>query len=372
MLSDIIGQRYAVQVLRNDLRDGHVTSSFLFYGPPHIGKYLAALQFAKEMLCENPPPGPDCCDACLSCRMIDSGKHPDVRSAHPAGPSRILRIAQIWPRDGVKDFPPEGALLHDLQFAPMRGRRRVFILADADALNEDAANSIVKVLEEPPDYATFILTAPSPSAVLPTIFSRCHSVRFQSVPAGEIARALNQRELCDDATARFLAAYSQGRIGEAIDLASDHDLRAARESVLHVADQLSSSRTAIHALKLADDLRKAGAKLGAAQRDGSDGAAEQSARQSAVAVLEILAYWYRDLLALSSGASDEAAVLNVDHAERLSAIAAHYSPDLLNQAVELILAIRSCVERNANAQIAFESMALRLIAMRGSTAAAAA
>jgi DNA polymerase-3 subunit delta' len=356
MLSEIIGQPYAVQILRNALSEDRVSGSFLFIGPPRTGKATAAREFARAALCEDPQPGPDSCGVCFSCRAIEHGKHPDVRAVQPAGPSRILRMPQIWPRDGVRDFPPESALLHDMHFAPVRGKRRIFIIEEADALNDDTANSILKVLEEPPPYAVFILTAPEADSVLPTIFSRCQTVRFRALPAAQIEQALVSRMLASDKEAAFLAAMSQGRIGQAMEMASDHSLRTARETVLLIAEQLSTTRLPIHALKLADDLRKAGSKLASAKKDGD---AEGGSRQASVAVLEILAHWHQDLLALSSG-SAEGALINRDHAQTLSAIAVGLSSATILAALDLILTVRDFVERNANGQIAFEALALRL------------
>ncbi len=364
MLSTIISQKYATTILQNYLREGHVTGSFLLVGPPHVGKATAALQFAKVIQCDHPQPGPDSCDVCSACLAVDTRRHPDVRSVAPTGPSQILRIPQIWPRDGVKDFPPENALLHNLSYAPVRGKRRVFIIEDADAFNEETGNSLLKALEEPPPYATFVLTAPSVSAVLPTIFSRCHTVRFQSVPASEIETALVERG-SDTSTARFLAAYSQGQVGTAIELASDEEMRTARETVILIAQQLSSTRTPIHALKLADELRKAGTKLAGSPKKDTGGDEPLGSRQSSVAVLEMLAFWYHDLLAITASGSDGAqSLVNADHTETLTRIAAHYDVPTLMKAIELVLALRGCVERNANAQIAFEALALRLIGLR--------
>jgi DNA polymerase-3 subunit delta' len=360
-MTELIGQPYAMEVLRNYLRDGHVSGTFLFVGPQHVGKTTAAFEFAKAMLCDRADGGMDCAGSCASCKAIDAGKHPDVRSVRPAGPSRILRIPQIWPRDGVKDFPPESALLHDLHFAPVRGRRRVFIIEDADALNDDTANSLLKVLEEPPPYATLILTAPSPSSVLPTVFSRSQTLRFQSVSPMAIEKALQGRYSVPAAEARFFAALSQGRIGSAIAMARDMEIRTVRDTVLAVAERLSATQSPLHALKLADDLRKAGSKLAGSISDSSDG--DTGARRSSVMALEVLATWYRDLLAYTAAGESEF-LINLDRIERIAAIAAKHSTAGLMAAIDLILAVRQCVERNANAQIAFEAMCLRLTTLR--------
>ncbi len=364
MLSEILGQSVAVQVLRNYLAGGMVAGSFLFVGPAHVGKAFAAREFAAAMLCEGEGGGLDACGVCASCRMVAGDRHPDLRTARPSGASRILRLPQIWPREGVKEFPSESALLRDLQFAPVRGRRRVFILEDADALNEDTANSLLKVLEEPPGYATFILTAPSASAVLPTIFSRCQTVRFQSVATAVIEDALTGRNLADASAAHFLAAYSQGQIGRAFSMAGDAELRAARETILDIAEKLSRKTPVIQGLKMADDLRKASAKLNGGSRAGAAdaGSSEPSSRSSLSGALEMLGSWYRDILALCCHV-DENSLVNVDRRTALKASAGGFSQSGAEQAIDLIVGVRDAIERNANAQIAVEALTLRLLSL---------
>src|SRR5947208_1402015 len=119
MLQDILGQTYATAVLQNALQDNRLAGSYLFVGPDGVGKATAAREFAK-ILCGATS------DADFVARSIDAKTFPDVRTVEPPR-SGIISIAQIWPRAGHKEHPPDNALLRDLHFEPMAGPRRVFI-----------------------------------------------------------------------------------------------------------------------------------------------------------------------------------------------------------------------------------------------------
>ena len=360
MFSEIIGQSHAIGALRGAVGSGRLPGTYLFVGPEHIGKTAAALALAQTLNCTADERSDllDGCGECYSCRSIASGTHPDVRSAAPSGPSRTLRIPQFWPREGVREHPADRAMLRDLHFAPVRAKRRVFIVEDADALNDDTANSLLKVLEEPPPYALFILTASATNSVLPTILSRSQAIRFRIVPTPDIERALKERHTLDEPHARFIAAFCQGRIGEAFRLASQPSLLEARQIVLDTASDLSSGTPLIHAYKIADDLRKAADKLGAGRKDE----AGESQRTALAHAIDIVTLWYGDLLrAVVAPQSTEP--VNSDRSAQIRAHAAHYDAASLARAIRILADARRYVERNASAQIATEAMALQLLAL---------
>ncbi|MDR3707385.1 MAG: hypothetical protein P4L33_03720 [Capsulimonadaceae bacterium] len=359
MFSTIIGQPQAVEVLKGAIENQRLVGTYLFVGPAHVGKATTALALAQALNCVGEPDAPfDGCGTCYGCRAIADGTHPDVRSAAPSGPSRTLRIPQFWPREGVREHPADRAMLRDLHFAPVRGKKRVFIIEDADALNDDTANSLLKVLEEPPAYAIFVLTAPSTNSVLPTILSRSQAVRFRTVAAPDIEQALVSRHGVDQAHARFLAAFTQGQIGEAFRLASHPALLDARQAVLDAASDLTSGSPLIAAYKVADDLRKAADKLTAGRKDD----AAESQRTALTHALDMVLLWYGDLLRIVV-AKDSLAPINADRAEMLHRHAAGYAPATLARAVAILNDTRRYIERNASAQIATEALALQLLAL---------
>jgi len=279
-----------------------------------------------------------------------------VRSLNPP-PSRIISVAQVWPRASHKEHPAENAMLRDFQFEPMAGPKRVFIIHDAEGLGRggaDAGNSLLKSLEEPPPYAHFILTAASTGGVMPTIVSRCQVVHFGLLPAEDIEAALTTRFGVAPAQARFLAAYSEGRLGRAVSLSRSPSLLAGRELLLDLARDLASAPP-IKSFKLGEEFRKLAPKLKASEEDEAAGDAEEKAgREPLGRALDLLAIFYRDVLAVTVLGADRAALVNVDRREEIVAAADRYSTEQMQRALALLLDIRQCVERNANSQLAID------------------
>ena len=349
MLQDILGQPYAVRVLENALQQDRLAGSYLFVGPDGVGKATAARQFAKR-LCGS------LTDDDATAKAIDAGKSPDVRSLNPP-PSRIISVAQVWPRASHKEHPAENAMLRDFQFEPMAGPKRVFIIHDAEGLGRggaDAGNSLLKSLEEPPPYAHFILTAASAGGVMPTIVSRCQVVQFGLLPAEDIEHALTTRFGVAPAQARFLAAYSEGRLGRAVSLARSPSLLAGRELLLDLARDLTSAPP-IKSFKLGEEFRKLAPKLKASEDDEAAGDAEEKAgREPLGRALDLLAVYYRDVLAVTVLGGAKVSLVNIDRREEIIEAADRFSTEQMQRALALILDIRQCVERNANSQLAID------------------
>lgn len=358
MLSNILGQPYAVTVLENALRDERLAGSYLFVGPDGVGKATAAREFAKSLCGASS-------DSDLVARSIQAGTFPDVRIITPPR-SGIISIAQVWPRAGHATHAPEAAMLRDLHFEPMAGPKRVFIIEGAEGLGRggaDAGNSLLKTLEEPPDYAHFILTATSLAGLMPTIISRCQVVPFGLLPADEIERTLVQKFDVAAGPAHFLAAYCEGRLGRAVTLARSPSVLAAREELLDWARDLVSAPP-IKSFKLGEELRKLAPKLKGAEEDASTEGGETekagSAREPLGRALDLLATYYRDVLAVRLIGETRASLVNLDRRVEIAGAAAHYEPSQLEEAIALTVGIRQAIERNANAQIATEALLTRL------------
>ncbi len=348
MLQDILGQPYAVRVLENAFQQDRLAGAYLFAGPDGVGKATAARQFAK-MLCGAAS------DTDPTARAIDAGKSPDVRTLDPP-PSRITSIAQLWPRSTHKDHLAENAMLRDLQYEPIAGLKRVFIIHDAEGLGRggaDAGNSLLKTLEEPPPYAHFVLTATSTGSVLPTIVSRCQVVHFGLLPASLIETTLQTRFDVPPAQARFLSAYSEGRLGRAVALARSPSLLAGREALLDLAYDLLTAPP-VKSFKLGEEFRKLAPKLKATEDDeAAEPGEEKAGREPLGRALDLLATYFRDVLSLGVLGPDRANLVNADRREQLVALA-RFPPERMEQALGLLLDVRQVIERNANSQLAVE------------------
>lgn len=215
-LSDVQHQPRALSLLRRSLAAGRVPHALLFEGPEGVGKECAAQALAARLLCEAPSDG-DACGACRSCRLMASGNHPDYhlihRGLHKQHPDKSIRAGKglFLAVDVVRHF-----LIEPASSAPSLGRRRVFVVRDAERMNEGAQNALLKTLEEPPGAACLILVTSSAQRLLPTIRSRCQPIGFDPLPDAFVRQQLTQRTGLDDREASALAGLAQGRLGAAL------------------------------------------------------------------------------------------------------------------------------------------------------------
>jgi DNA polymerase III subunit delta' len=362
----------AIAALRKALRNDQVAGTYLFLGPQGVGKTSLAMAFAQAAACLRPIPDPfDACGECDSCRRTLAGRQPEINLISPAGDQ--TQIWQFWDRDNK----PGGILQHTLPFAPTIGRRRVYILERADTLNEAAANSLLKVLEEPPPYALFILLAPHAARMLPTILSRSQLVRLTPAPVPHLTRFLQQTVGLDEGRARTMAAYAEGRTGTALRLARNAAVQEEIGRAVALAQELVDAPP-LRALRLAEGIRKLASGLkahadtdtatpeptsagpAANEESGEPTSKEKVGRRQLGLVLELLSACYRDLLALRLGGPD-APIIHGDRRPELSRLAETRPAESWMQCLEALLLARRRVDQNASIPLLTDWLALKLV-----------
>ena len=197
-LSDLAGQAPAVRLFRRALATGRLAQTYLLVGPEGTGKETCALAVVRELFCEFR----EACGGCRACGKLERGVHPDFLVLRPRGES--IRIAQV--RE-AEEF---------LRFRPLEAPVRVVLIPEAERLTPEAANALLKSLEEPPPYAHFLLTAVSAESLLPTIVSRSQVVRFRPLPPELIEEILRDRFGKEPEEARALALLAEGSLGRAL------------------------------------------------------------------------------------------------------------------------------------------------------------
>jgi DNA polymerase-3 subunit delta' len=210
--AEIRGQQRVVRLLRRALGRGHLPHALLFTGTDGVGKRLTAFTLAKALNCESGIG--ECCECCLSCRKAASGNHPDITTIECEG--TVIKIEQIR------------ALQQSLRFRPLEGRCRAVIIPDAQNLKTEAANALLKVLEEPPADNVIILTSLDTSALPSTIVSRCLHLRFQPLSAADIADYLLQTQAASPEQAGTVAALAGGSLSRALSLVDEEELSCRR------------------------------------------------------------------------------------------------------------------------------------------------
>ncbi|HEY3530138.1 MAG TPA: DNA polymerase III subunit delta' [Nocardioides sp.] len=219
----LVGQRQAVESLRAAASGHGMSHAFLFTGPPGSGRSNAAIAFAAALECEQQPPG---CGTCHSCHTVLAVSHADVT---------VVRTDRLSIGvDEVRDLVRRSAL------APVGRRWQVMIVEDADRLTDQAANALLKAIEEPTDRTVWMLCAPTVEDLLPTIRSRCRLVTLTTPSAEEVADFLVRTDGIDAALASYCARASQGHIGRARALARDEGARNRRKEVVSYPARLTT------------------------------------------------------------------------------------------------------------------------------------
>lgn len=215
----IEGHDAVIEQFRRALDRGRLASTFLFVGPPGIGKRTFAVKLAQALLCEGPHAQLNPCGNCHGCELAAAGNHPDLDMvAKPADKSAIPLDLLI----GQGERRLHEGLCHRLGLKPYLASRKIALIDDADSLNVEGANALLKTLEEPPPGSVLILIGTSADKQLPTIRSRCQIVRFAPLPNDLVARLLiSQGLVADTAQAERLASQSGGSLRQALDLADE-------------------------------------------------------------------------------------------------------------------------------------------------------
>ena len=328
---DAVGHDRAVTALQRGLDSDRVSHSFLIAGPPQVGKTTLAIDIARAVNCESDDRP---CSNCGQCRRISSGIHPDVRivGLEKARSGRLRTLISI---EQVRDVQRETSLL------PFEGRYRVIIFENAELFSEEAANSLLKTLEEPPERVLIVLVATDTRSVLPTIVSRCRLVQLRPVPAATIADLLIERKSLSEDRAREIAGLASGRAGWAVQAAEDPDMLKRVSNVLDEVESVVSSPLTErfdYAASLADRF----------PRD----------RRSVYSDLELWLSWWRDVLLV--GQEKPELVSNVARIESLSQAADRLSPTSVTNAIRTVMRTTFLLERNVSPRLALEGMMLKL------------
>lgn len=314
----IIGQDIAVKALRNIIRHGQARGAYLFTGPDGVGKRTAAIEFAKALNCEQGDG--DACDACASCKKIDSMNHPDVFVARPEGASFSIKIGTIR------------EIIYQASLKPYEGKKRIFIINDAEAMTEEAQNAFLKLLEEPPLNHIFILTGSNMAGFLPTVLSRCKALKFYSLSRGMIRDFLKAREAGEEEAILF-SHMAMGSLGRALDF-KEKNIIAQRDQTIN--DFFFRKSALLREDVLAEHIQKD---------------TEES--------LYMLLCWYRDLL-VSKFTEDVDRVLNIDRTREIFSYAARFSKEKLQKDILNIMDTMDYIGRNVNPKIALFNMAVEL------------
>ena len=310
--AQIIGQDKAKKLLHRAVEQNRLAHAFLFKGPMGVGKKTFARTFAAALNCQKPA-GHEPCGQCPSCVKFRSGSHPDFLVIEPEGAA--IKINQVR------------ELKKSLAFPPLEAKIRVALLCDIHTMRREAANSLLKTLEEPPNHTMLILTADEAGSILPTILSRCQTVPFFSLPQKEVAKILEQEAGIKPESAAALAAMAEGSLGRARLLLAKDLLGLRREIIDHLLRLEPNTPAAIQALT---ELAEAAAKL----------------KEDLNELLELLTTWLHDLFLFGHGAPGK--IINHDLGSTFPAACRRWSSGQLSEKLRLLETARKQLARNCN------------------------
>ena len=322
------GHELAVRQLEHALRDGRLHHAYLFTGPEHVGKTTLAVQLAQAVNCEGDGPP---CGVCSACTRIAAGQHADVRflgvGGGGEGPSTVIGI------DAVRD------LISTAHLRPYEGRQHVFIIQNAARLGNDAANALLKVLEEPPPDTLLVLLTDAPEGLPPTVRSRCLQVELRALPLEQVTGLLRENYDAGEDQADAISRLSRGCIGWAIEAArSPALLTAVHQRIEKIADIAEAGLEVRFAY--ADELARK------YQRDRATGREE----------LFLWQRWLRDILLVQQGHGEE--IVHLSWRETLERQAAALTPAETVRWAHRLSETVEALDRNANGRLALEVLML--------------
>lgn len=327
-MQHIVGHEWAVEQLQTAIRYGRTGHAYLITGPQQVGRSTLATAFAQALNCTHEVLQKRPCGECRSCKLIASGRHPDLRIVSPEVSGRgraVLKIDQIR------------QLQRDLNLAAIEGPYKIAIITDFQTANPAAANAFLKTLEEPPNRVVLILTASEADSLLPTINSRCRHLSLRPVPTATISYYLQNRFQLQPDQANPIAHLANGRIGWAIEAAENGELIERHRVQI---DQLLS--------------------IMSMDRVGRFAEAEKLARKPDMLppLFQTWLSWWRDAFVMAYGQSQAAAIINVDQLDLLERFVNLIDPKEITVGLTSTEEAMLQMTQNANIRLLVEALFL--------------
>ncbi len=321
----VIGQDKLLSLLKQNLKQSNIAHAYLLTGPRHIGKGTLAVNIAQAMNCDASEPP---CGQCHSCRRIAQEKHADVILTH-------LNLSAEISIDTIRE------LQHLANLPPYEGKYKVFIIDDAEYLSIEAANCLLKILEEPPPKVIWLLLASEENRLLPTVISRCQRLEFKPLPMKEIQKILVDQYDITLNKANLLARLSHGCPGWAISAVKDDNLLSQRTQNINKFVSLLTANL---------EQRFACAQEWAIQFNRQ--------RMSMIEIMEDWINWWRDLMLIRG--SCEELITNIDYEATLQRKASNLTMREINGFIADLCLLKEQLSKNINVRLLLEWVMLNM------------
>jgi len=319
--TDIVGHVDNIKMLRHMEGRRRIPHAVLLSGPSGIGKFMVASVLGAALLCEAPESRP--CGSCQSCLQLSYGTHPDLLVIIPDGAT--IKIEQIR------------KLQHEVALAPYVSSRRVCIINEGELMTVQAANSLLKILEEPVGDIVFVLITANRLMLLPTIISRCMTIGFQPLTDSVLAQALAGMGFLPDQS-EVAARLSRGRMGTALALLEPEGFALRNQAADMIQGLFEGSMTIVW---------------------DTATILEKMERKETLQILGYFTYILRDILMIVTG-QDKSILFNIDLAEWLREQSGSWSEERLLKALRVVETARRALNANANARLTSEALLIKI------------
>ncbi len=322
----ILGQKNIVASLKMHIKNEKVGHAYLFVGPSGIGKKTLASIFSSILLCQYPSEEGSC-EKCLPCKLTANKTNPDILLLRPSGTNI-----------GIEDIR---GIQKDIFIRPVYSTRKIYIIIDANKMTIQAQNCLLKMLEEPPRFTCFILTASKYDSILETIQSRTVKYSFCRNSSDEVKYFFKNRKNSPINELDFIAQYANGIIGTAIELIDSDDFINIRKKTIDLLHEMLSHQS--NSLKIEHKLYDH----------------FESNKDIFDRLLDILVLFYRDLL-IYKKCKDQFILINSDKKDIIKNVVKDFNISLMLRSIEIIEFTRNSIKRNVNFQLAIEILITKL------------
>ncbi len=343
---NILSQDHIVDPFKTVISSGHLSHAYMFTGQKGTGKSLFAREFTKALFCKSN--NGDSCDTCNNCLRIDNNNHPDIHWIALDKKDKFIKIENIR------------NMQHHVRLSPVESEYKVFIIKEADRMNEESANCLLKTLEEPAPNTIIILIANSLASVKDTIKSRCQIIRFKPIPTSVIKEQLMNEFDTEIKEAEWISRFSCGSLGNAIEFAQDK-FYEKNDEIINRISELNLEHNLGFAEEFVESYLSTGDSL-------------EEKRQILKGILNCILQYYRDLLIVkirhtrSSAGEGDLGLFNVGNEDTLQAQSRLLTQEQITNIIDEILQAIKYIDYNLNINLLIENIFTRIAVLKSTVA----
>ena len=289
--AEIVGQEDAKKLLKNAVMSGNHSHAYILSGEKGSGKMMLAEAFATMLQCENP--SDDACMECHSCKQSLSRNNPD-----------IIYVTREEGKANIGVDVVREKIVNDVDIKPYSNKYKIYIVDEAERMNQQAQNAILKTIEEPPEYAIIILLTANHNAFLQTILSRCVLIQMKSVDTESIKNILKNKYETVDYQANMVASFAQGNVGKAIALATDSSFNDVKNRVVSLCKKAGK----MEEVQIADEVKAIKEENDADKKNDNPDKFEGFMDQ----MLDLITLWFKDVLLYKATMNDNLMLFKED------------------------------------------------------------